>query len=212
MKKLIITLCSFGLLLTAAQGQQNGPMGPGGDGTGMPPVDMPPPPPSLDRPGVEIPDEIMDLHADISDLRDALRISRQAVIDGLGEDATAEDIRAALEDWRVANEDAITDARELATTLREWFQANRPERPGVGNSPEMVQRRQAFRENVAQMQANRQQLREQLRDPALTEEDRQQIMAQFREEQRNLIRERQSLKRQERIDQGGVGGDRRPGQ
>jgi hypothetical protein len=61
------------------------------------------------------------------------------------------------------------------------------------------------------MRQNRMQLRNQLQNPDLTDPERQQIMATFREQQRELMQERKSLKRQQRISQGGEGGDRRPG-
>jgi post-segregation antitoxin (ccd killing protein) len=293
MKKLIITLCSLGLMFSLAQAQQNGPGGPGyGDGSGNPPADVPPPPPDIIPPDVgnEIPEEIVLLHQEVKALRDALRDSRQAVLEGLDEDATREErmealetwrtenseqieevrslseelralvrenrpngpwvdvpeeivalreqlhaqrqvlaesrqqviaglgenptdeeVRAAIEAWRETNADAIAEAQNLAEQLREWFRANRPDRPGAAFSPGMALRREAFRNNIREMQQNRMQLRTQLQNPDLTDPERQQIMATFREQQRELMQERKSLKRQQRISQGGVGGDRRPG-
>jgi DNA repair exonuclease SbcCD ATPase subunit len=293
MKKLIITLCSLGLIVGMAQAQQNGPAGPGsGGGSGNPSVDVPPSPPDITPPefGADIPEEIVLLHGEVKALRDALRDSRQAALQSLGEDATREErmealqnwraensteiedvrelseelrelirenrpdgpwvdvpeeivalreelqtqrqalaesrqseiaalgenptdeeVRAAIEAWRLANADAIAEAQGLAEQLREWFRENRPDRPGAAFTPGMALRRAAFRENVREMRQNRMQLRNQLQNPDLSDPERQQIMATFREQQRELMQERKSLKRQQRISQGGVGGDRRPG-
>jgi hypothetical protein len=293
MKKLIITLCSLGLMFSLAPAQQNGPGGPGsGDGLGGPPVDVPPPPPDIMPPdiGNEIPEEIVLLHGEVKALRDSLRDSRNAVLEGLGEEATREqrmealenwrtdnseqieevrtlseelralvhenrpdgpwvdvpddivalreqlqaqrqvlaqsrqqvianlgenptdeEVRAAIEAWRETNATAIADAQDLANQLREWFRANRPDRPGAAFTPGMALRRAAFRNNIQEMRQNRMQLRNQLQNPDLTDPERQQIMATFREQQRELMQERKSLKRQQRISQGGEGGDRRPG-
>lgn len=291
MKKLIITLCSLGMIFSLAQAQQNGPGG-SGDGQGGPSVDGPPPPPDVTPPefGNEVPEEIVALHGEVKALRDSLRESRRAVLDGLGEEATAEErvqvmnqwradntgaleevramseelralvqenrpdgpwvdvpeeivalredlveqrqdlaesrraaiealgedptdeeIREAIADWRDLNADAIADAQALSQELREWFRENRPDRPGAAFAPGMALRRAAFRENVREMRQNRMQLRNRLQDPDLNDGERQQVMANFREQQRELMQERKALKRQQRINQGGVGGDRRPG-
>jgi hypothetical protein len=293
MKKLIITLCSLGLIVGMTQAQQTGPGGPGsGSGPGNPPVDVPLTPPDITPPeiGADVPEEIVLLHGEVKALRDSLRDSRNAALQGLGDEATSQErmhimnqwreehreqigdvrelsqelreliresrpdgpwvdvpeeivalreelqtqrqeladsrqtaiaalgadptdeaVRAAIEGWRGANEDAIAEAQGLAEELRQWFRDNRPERPGAAFTPGMALRREAFRNNIREMQQNRMQLRNQLQKPDLSDTDRQQIMANFREQQRELMQERKSLKRQQRISQGGVGGDRRPG-
>jgi hypothetical protein len=290
MKKLIITLCSFGLLLGVAQAQ---PMGPNDPGFSGPPADMPAGPPEGRPqlpPDFEMPEEVVALHEEVRMLRDAIRDSREAALAALGDDATVEErivamtlwrednaasieemralsqelwelirenrpdgrwaeipevilalreelkdsrialaesrrdailalgenptdeaVREAIDAWREANVDALADAQALAMELRDWFRENRPERPVRPNTPGMAQRRAEFRDNVAAMRQNRRELAGQMANPELTPEQRQELIQAFREDQRELLQERKALKRQERIDQGGVGGDRRPG-
>jgi hypothetical protein len=164
-----------------------------------------------DGPWMDVPEEILALREELKVQRQALAESRREVMAGLGEDPTDEEVREALEGWREANADAIEEAKGLSDELREWFRANRPDRPGAAITPRMALRRAAFRENVREMRQNRIALRNELQNPDLTEEERQEIMATFREQQRELMRERKALKRKQRINQGGVGGDRRPG-
>lgn len=288
MKKLLITLCSFGLVLGLAQGQMGDGFGDGSGGMEGPMHNMPPPLPEdldpevyeaittlhteivamrqalaesraaalaeldddatreeriaaltlwreenastiedlhtlteelrsiiaenrPDRPFVEIPEEILALRTELRERRVALAQSRREAILTLGEDPTDEEIRAAIEAWRTENADEIAAVRALSQEIRDWFRENRPHRQGAFDTPRMEQRRGEFRENVRAMHASRQELRNQLGNPDLTEEERHHLIQNFREQQRELMRERQMLKRQERIDQGGVGGDRRPG-
>jgi len=161
-----------------------------------------------DDPIFEVPDEIKEKRNALQEQRAALAESRRAAIDALGEDPTDEEIRETVEAWREANADAIADARALADELRDWFRENRPPRP---LPPVIAQRRAEFRDNMQDIRDNRRQLRQRLQNPDLTEEEREQIIAEFREQQREFVQERKALRRQQRIDQGGVGGDRRPG-
>ncbi|NBD39171.1 MAG: hypothetical protein GVY10_11445 [Verrucomicrobia bacterium] len=161
--------------------------------------------------GFEIPDEVVELRGELQEQRKALAESRRAVVEALGEDATDEEIRAAIEQWREDNADAIAETRALAEEIRTWFRENRPERPGGGPPAHVLQRRAAFKDNAKQIRQNRQEMAKKLRAAGNNKEERKQIVQQFREEQRQLIRERKELKRQQRQDQVGAGGDRRPG-
>lgn len=160
--------------------------------------------------GFEIPDEVVELRGELQEQRKALAESRRAVVEALGEDATDEEIRAAIEQWREDNADAIAETRALAEEIRTWFRENRPERPGGGPPAHVLQRRAAFKDNARDIRQNRRRMATALRN-AENEQQRKEIVQQFREEQRQLIRERKELKRQERQDQVGAGGDRRPG-
>lgn len=289
MKRLLITLCSFGLVMGLAYGQQSGPGDGFGDGSGNMegPMHEVPPLPDVDP---EVLEEITALHEQVTAIREDLRVSREAVLADLGPEATREErvaaltlwrdenaltfeemralteelrqliqenrpvgpivdvpdeiiaqrdqvrerrmalaqsrreailalgenptdeaVREAIEAWREQNAAEIEAVQALALQVRNWFRENRPNRPGAFETPRMTQRRTEFRESIRTLHQNRQQLRTQMRDPSLTDEERQQLMQAFREEQRDLMRERQMLKRQERLDQGGAGGDRRPG-
>jgi len=159
----------------------------------------------------EIPEVVLTMREELKDARLALAESRREAILALGEDPTDEAVREAIAAWREANADALADVQSLAMELRDWFRDNRPQRPVRPHSPAMVQRRAEFRDNVAEMRQNRRELAQKMGDPELTPEARREIMQQFREEQRALLQERKALKRQERIDQGGGSGDRRPG-
>jgi len=159
-------------------------------------------------PRFEIPDDIIEKREALREQRATLAESRKAAIDALGDEATDEEIRAAIEDWREENATAIAAARALADELRDWFRENRPPRP---RPAAVAQRRAEFRKNMQDIRENRRELRQSLQDPNLTEEEREQLIADFREQQREFIQERKALRRQQRLDQGGVGGDRRPG-
>ncbi|MGC9452317.1 MAG: hypothetical protein ACP5I4_12820 [Oceanipulchritudo sp.] len=151
---------------------------------------------------IDIPEEIQVKRDTLREMRQDLAESRREVILAL-EDPTAEEIRAAIEAWRAENQDLIDETRALAEEIRAWFRENRPHRPPPGLSEGMVQRRAQFRQNIQEMR----QLREQLMNPDLTEEQYEQI----RMQQRELLQERKTLMRNKRADEGGVGGDRRPG-
>lgn len=164
-----------------------------------------------DRPFIDIPEEVIADREELKDRRIALAESRREAILALGEDPTDEAVREAIEAWRAENADEIEAVRALAQSVRDWFRENRPGREGRVMTPRMLQRRLAFKENVKEMHQNRLQLREQMQDPTLTEQERKAIMQNFREQQRELMRERKQLKREERLNQGEGGGDRRPG-
>mgnify|MGYP006301386907 CR=1 FL=1 len=166
------------------------------------------------RPGFDrnpIPEDIIAQREDLNEQRRALAESRRDAILALGEDPTDEEVQDAIDQWRADNAEAIADVEVLAAELRDWFRSNRPGRVNAPDSPRMSQRAAAFRENAQAIRQNRQQLRNQLQNPDLTPEARRELMQQFRQEQRTILQERQELKRQERIDQAGAGGDRRPG-
>ena len=164
-----------------------------------------------DRPEIEIPEEIIADREELKDRRIALAESRREAILALGEDPTDEAVREAIETWRTENADEVEAVRELAKGIRQWFKENRPGRDGRIMTPRMLQRRLAFRDNVREMRENRRELREQMQDPDLTDEERKDLMQEFRQKQRELMRERKQLKREERLNQGEGGGDRRPG-
>ena len=161
-------------------------------------------------PVIEIPDEIIALRGEVRDRRMVLAQSRRQAILALGENPTDEAIREAIEAWREQNAAEIQAVQALALQVRNWFRENPPNRPGAFETPRMTQRRAEFRESIRTLHQNRQQLRAQMQDPNLTDEERHQMIQAFREQQRDLMRDRRMLKRQERLDQGGFGGDRRP--
>lgn len=164
--------------------------------------------------GIDIPGEISEMRDNLSDKRDALAESRQSVIDALGDDATDEEIRAAIQQWREDNADAIAETAALAEEVRTWFRENRPGRGGNDNGgppAHVLDRREQFKKNANQIRQNRRAMAEAMQDPDLSPEERRNIREQFREEQQDLIEERKQLRRQERTDQVGAGGDRRPG-
>lgn len=164
-----------------------------------------------DGPWSEIPDEIILKREDLHMKRTALAESRREAILALGENPTDEEVRAAVEAWREDNAEAIAETQALAMELREWFRESRPHREPPVITPGMRHRKQEFRRLTHEVRENRRDLRQDLRNPDLTEEERLELIQVFREEQRELMRERKQLLRQQRLNQGGVGGDRRPG-
>lgn len=160
-----------------------------------------------------IPDEISEMRDTLRNQRIALAESREAVIEALGDEATDDQIRAAIEQWREDNADAIAETRALAAEIRNWFRQNRPDRGGNNGGPpaDVRERRQQFKENASQIRQNRRQFANAMANPDLSPEERAALREEFRSEQQELIEERKQLRRQERIDQVGPGGDRRPG-
>lgn len=208
MKKLSIILCSVALLAGTAVAQNLDGSGEGiqaQDGS-APGYGTPGPHGNMDLSGIDgVPEDILALHEAMLAEREALRASRETAIEGLTDEA---EIRAALEDWRAENQEAIDDIRANAQQVRDWFRANRPERPGAGQTDGMRQRRLQFRANVAEMQLERHQLRLQLQDPDLTEEEREALIQAFRDENRETMQRLRARKRQQRLE-GDGGGDRR---
>jgi hypothetical protein len=164
-----------------------------------------------DRPVLDIPDYIIADREALRERRTDLAESRREAILALGENPTDEAVREAIETWRTENAEEIAAVQELSKSIRDWFRENRPDRGDRVMTPRMLQRRLAFKENIQEMQQNRQRLRQQMQDPALTAEERQALMQAFRQQQRDLMQEHKQLKREERIQQGEGGGDRRPG-
>ena len=155
------------------------------------------------RPGViDVPEYIQEKRDAMRTLRQQLAESRAAAIAAV-EDPTEENVRAALEQWRIANEGTFTQIRTLAQEVRQWFRDNRPHRQGPVVTAEMTQRRQQFQANIQEAS----QIRQRLRDGDCTEEEREQL----RLRERELIRDRKEIMRQRRAAEGGESGERRPG-
>lgn len=146
MKKIIITLCSLSFILVSAQGQLGG--GPGGppEGPGGPP----------DRPEVNpnIPEDVLAMRDEVRAMRETLMAERDALIESLGEDATREEIVAALAEWEAENSAALDEMRGRSDELRDAIRENRP--AGIGGGPpeevlamrdELVSQRQALAES-----------------------------------------------------------------
>ncbi|MCC5842065.1 MAG: hypothetical protein JJT96_18265 [Opitutales bacterium] len=175
------------------------------------------PGPVLDRPVVErpierpiAPQEIHDKRADLATIRAELAQSRAELMRSLGEDATREEHAIALREWYAENAEAMAYARELAAELAAWRRENRPQRPEApGGREGVAERRADFRERAQAMAAERQALREQMRDA--TAEEREELIRDFRETQSQLMQERREQRRSERAPGGPVGGERRPG-
>lgn len=163
------------------------------------------------RSPIEIPPEISEARDEMHALAQSLGDSRRAVIDALGEDATVEERRTAIEAWRVEHAADLAELAALREQIGTWLRENRPDRgqrPGMASN--VRDRVRAFREDAQEMRQARRQLRDRLA-AASTEEERREIIRQFRERYRDLMQERRELKRLERLAGNGVGGDRRPG-
>jgi DNA repair exonuclease SbcCD ATPase subunit len=166
---------------------------------------------SAGREPIELPEEIAAAREELAVLTKELADSRRALVSGLPEDATLVDRRAALEAWRTANAEAIAELESLRAEVGDWIRDNRPDRgPRPGVNAHLRDRVQEFRRDAEIMKQARLRLRERLAN-AETEEQRREILRQFRERYRNLMEERKELKRLERLAGNGVGGDRRPG-
>ena len=155
------------------------------------------------RPGaIDVPEAIQAKREEMRTLRQQLAESRTAAIAAV-EDPTEENVRAALEQWRTANEGTFTQIRTLAQEVRQWFRENRPHREAPEVTTEMTQRRQQFQKNIQDVRG----IRQQLRDPQLSDEQR----TALRQQERDLIRDRKDIMRQRRASETGESGERRPG-
>ncbi|MCC5806612.1 MAG: hypothetical protein JJU00_09830 [Opitutales bacterium] len=164
------------------------------------------------RPDVPaVPGEVLAARRELASLRAELAQSRSAVLRELGEDATREEIAEALAVWRRENAEEIEKADALQARIDAWFAENRPVRrgPPAEVDPELAERRNAFRDRAQAMRQDRALLREEMRH-AESVEERQQLIEDFRAEQRKLMEERREIRRQERINRA-PGGERRPG-
>jgi len=161
-----------------------------------------------DAPGMN--PEVIALRENLETLRTTLQESRDAALAVLGEDATEEEIETAIAEWREANADQIAAVESARDELKTWFKENRPDRPGRGISAKMKERQAAFRAQAMQLKEARQALREQLSNPDLTEEERQAIIEEHREEHRTMMQEIKELRRNQRRGGDNTGGDRRP--
>lgn len=201
MKKWLLALCSLAIIVPVSYADDPGDGGGDGDGAGMHQGGMGPGPGF----GLELSPEILVLKDELQVAKDDLKASRDALLESLDTEATDEEIRSALEAWHIDNAVAIAEARAIAEEIRTWVMDNRPERPGHGPiiKARMEQRRESFRTNQAEVNG----LRQQLRNQDLSEGDREQLRTQLRD----TLRDRKHLMRNKRADEGGVGGDRRPG-
>ena len=208
MKKFYILLCSIALIAGTALAQEgtSGGQGPG-DGSG-----------SAQGPGPHGNQADVDLStitdesvvAAITAMRE-LRADRDAEIAKLGEGATPEEIHEALTGWREANADRIASVKANAQLVRDYFRAQRPDREGLGQTDGMKRRRAEFRDDVAEMRKEQKQLRLQLQDPDLTDEEREALIQAFRDENRETMQKLKARKRYQRLEGDGGGGDRRTG-
>ncbi len=161
---------------------------------------------------VDLPEDIL---VDISDYRESqasLRTELKNQIDAL-EDPTAEQIREITRQFQAENAAVIELQRMLAdeirTAVEEYRMENAPERPAGREA--VIQARQQFREQRQGMVQARRQLRQELA-AADSEEERAQLMNQFRQQQREMVQEVKETRRQLREQlRDGSGGDRRGG-
>ena len=204
MKRWLTVFLALAVVIPMAQAQMNGPGDGSGSGYGEGGGTGPGHGGFVIPDEWEIPGDILALREQLIVARQALKTSRDALIASLQEQgATQDEIRAAVEAWRVENAGEIETVRQMAMEIRQWFRENRPDRPFPEMTQEMMQRRSQFRENIMEVR----QLRERLRTCDPDSEECDQLRLQLREK----LQERKTLMRNRRAGEGGVGGDRRPG-
>lgn len=167
----------------------------------------------VDRPErPNVPEDIAEKQAERSSLQGQLAEARSALIAELrAEGADAEAIGAAMAGWREDNADLIEQVQGLGQDIAAWAQAQRAERGGRPENAQMDQRRAEFAKNASDMREARASLGQQMRGP-MDPEERQALIEEFRQNQRELMEEQKELRRQQRIGGGDdLGGDRRPG-
>lgn len=83
-------------------------------------------------PNAELPTDVQDLVDQFRSGRDALLAQRRAVLQSLGENASEEEIRAALAELRESSREALRAQRDLARQLRKELRQLRRDRTGDG--------------------------------------------------------------------------------
>jgi phosphoglycolate phosphatase-like HAD superfamily hydrolase len=186
MKKILLPLTALALITSGAHAQPTPP-----DFTPPPPPETLPPEPPM-PPELEIPEEILDLHAEVKMLREELRESRRAVLEELGDEATRDEIAAALSAWREANRTTLEEMRALTRELRTAIRENRPGPGGVEIPDEVIEMRGDLREQRKALAESRRAVVEALgEDP--TDEEIRTAIEQWREDNADAIAETRAL-------------------
>lgn len=159
---------------------------------------------------IEIPEELQAARDALRELSKTLADSRRAAVEtalaALADDATVEEKAAArtaaLEAWSAdeANAAALAERDALRETVSSQMSEYRPDGGMREGATETVRNRiREFRNSAefAAMKEERAALREQL-DASETEEEKEALIAAFREKYKDLIQERRELKREER--------------
>jgi hypothetical protein len=162
---------------------------PSGKKPGKPDNDKPERPERPERP--EIPDELKAKMEVYKKESQALRQELKAAI-GKIEKPTREQISEATSAFRVANKDRYESQKGLIVDIRDGLKALRPERP---EKPELSDEAKALREKHAallkSMGENKKNLREAL--AKATENERKELLDNFREQQEKLSAELKAL-------------------
>jgi len=182
MKNLAITACALLLGASFAQAQETAP-----DADSL--RDRLAEGPLLDRLPEDLASEVEAFRAERQQLRDTLR---SEYLEPLGEDATAEERREAVEAFRGDFADEIAANREAAReTLREVREVlpERPERPDI-DIRDLIHK---FRTTQKRLKAELRHRLAELPDDASREEVRR-VMAEFKEEFADVIARQEELK------------------
>lgn len=192
MKKLLLT-CLFGALLSGGVAFAQTESTP----------ELPPAPP-------EVVNQNPELKALIESFRtenQALRAELKAALAELDE-PTREEIRAATQAFRTENAERIAAQKALAEEIRAAVREIRADRPRPNLPPELVAAHQAFRDAQQALRQAQRDLREALRGAANAEE-REAILASFREAQRARLQALKDAQRDLREGRENAAGDRR---
>lgn len=158
MRSKIITFCSLlSVFSISAHGQIPGnPGAPADLDPAIPPVEEPvnpvdPPNPESYDPGFgerSVPVEIVSLRDEIRTLRESLQESRQAALQGLGEDYTSEELLAVLDQWKLDNTSVLEEMKALSEELRYQIESINPVGPPAwaGMPEELLVVRTSLRE------------------------------------------------------------------
>lgn len=168
--------------------------------------------PSTDLPNA--PGEVVEQSPELKAMIEAFRTENQALRAelkaDLGEltDPTREEIRAATEAFRTENAERIAAQKTLAEEIRTAIREVRADRPRPTLPPELLAAHQAFRDAQQDLRQAQRDLREALRGAANAEE-REAILASFREAQRARLQALKDAQREIREGREEATGDRR---
>ena len=128
----------------------------------------------------EIPEELKEKIAQVKESEKALHQEIKAKIEGLGKEASREEIKATVEAFKESNKDRIEEIKEAHAAIKGDINANRPEKP---ERPELTQelkvKVEALHSARKEMHEAQKELHKNLKDAS--KEDRKELITAFKE-------------------------------
>ena len=127
----------------------------------------------------EIPEELKEKIAQVKKSEKALQEEIKAKIEGLGKEATREEIKATVEAFKESNKDRVEEIKEAHAAIKEDINGNRPEKP---ERPELTEdlkaKVDALHAKRKEIHEAEKELRKNLKDAS--KEDRKELITAFK--------------------------------